>query len=278
MSNVFISADFSTIEMRALAQIKLDMFGACRMADVLRSGEDLHLTTAAVLLGISTKECVERAKAGDKEVEDARQLAKISNFGFPGGLSALTFVDYAAGYGTKVDLATARRAHAAFFETWPEMRAYFDHIERVADHGSMVQVRSGRLRGGITYCSAANGYFQGLAADGCKAALWSVSKECYVVPTSALYGTRPAIFLHDEILAETPWSASDPGRASRAAMRLSTVMREEMEKWIPDIPIVAEPVMTRRLYKGAKPVFIDGILVPSKPVESGDRVKWVADL
>ena len=52
-----------------------------------------------------------------------------------------------------------------------------------------------RLRGLCRYTVAANTYFQGLASDASKAALWAVTYECYNVPSSPLYGCRPVIFL-----------------------------------------------------------------------------------
>jgi hypothetical protein len=55
-------------------------------------------------------------------------------------------------------------------------------------------------------------------------------------------------------------------------------MQAAMEKWVTDVPIKCTPVLTRRLYKGAKAVFVDGILVPSKPVKADGKTKWVADL
>lgn len=280
---VFISADYPTLEMRTLAQVQLDLLGESRMAEVLRTGKDLHIVLAAQLLGISVEEAEARAKKGDVEVEEQRQLAKIGNFGMPGGLSAKTFVAYAAGFGFEIPLEKAEEVHAAFFGAWPEMRAYFRHIEDLADAGVMVQARSGRVRGGISYCAAANSYFQGLAADGAKEAVWNVAKECYTVPESPLFGTRPIIFLHDEIFAETPWDPAQPEKASAAAFRLAKVMEDSMSKWIPDIPISVEPVMTRRWYKGAKPVEKDKILVPCKPFHSvgadgKKKLTWVADL
>jgi DNA polymerase-1 len=276
--NVFISADASTIEMRTLAQGNIWLQGYSRMAEVLREGKDLHVALAAQLLGLTYEETKARIKAGDNEAEDARQLAKVANFGYPGGCSPATFMNYAEGFGHKVTLEKAKESHARFFDTWTEMRGYFDHVRQVSDLGTLVQLKSGRVRGGVSYCSAANSYFQGLAADACKAALWEVSKECYTAKDSPLYGTRPVIFMHDEIIAETSFDPANLRKSHDAAMRLSYVMRTAMEKWIPDIPIICEPVMTRRLYKGAKPVFRNGLLVPCKPRKEGKRTLWESDL
>jgi hypothetical protein len=91
---------------------------------------------------------------------------------------------------------------------------------------------------------------------------------------SPLYGSRPVFFLHDEIGLEVPEHC-----AEQAARRLEKVMVLAMAEVIPDIPAQAEPVLGRRWYKGQEPVFVEGRLVPSKPVERSDGgVDWVADV
>ena len=113
------------------------------------------------------------------------------------------------------------------------------------------QLRSGRLRGGTNYCAGCNTYFQGLAADGAKNAIWEVMKECYVDVDSPLYGCRPVAFIHDELLVEVP---EDIEARTAAADRLAEVMVSAMEKWIPDVKIAAEPAAMTRWLKGAEEV------------------------
>jgi hypothetical protein len=55
-------------------------------------------------------------------------------------------------------------------------------------------------------------------------------------------------------------------------------MVEEMRVLCPDVPIGATAAMSRRWWKGTKPVRIDGLLVPSRPEKRGDKTVWVADL
>lgn len=150
-------------------------------------------------------------------------------------------------------------------------------------------------RAGYTFITG-NTFFQGLAADGARDALWRVSVECYLgdvtrsatsggaVPgdvasrteeVSPLHGCRPVIFLHDEIVLEVP---DDPDVIDGAASRLSAVMVEAMSDWCPDVPIKATPVATRRWFKGAKLARdAQGRIVPVKPVKKDGRTKWVPD-
>jgi phenylpyruvate tautomerase PptA (4-oxalocrotonate tautomerase family) len=67
------------------------------------------------------------------------------------------------------------------------------------------------------------------------------------------------------------------GRASKAADRLSEVMIEVMEQWVPDVVILADSVMMRRWHKGAEPVHENGNLIPCKPVKKDGKTIWVKD-
>lgn len=279
---VYVFCDYDSLELRSLAQVCLDLVGHSEMAEALRKGEDLHLSFAADMLGITYAEAVKRKDAGDAEITELRQFAKICNFGFPGGLSAPSFVEYAEGYGVTVEPEKAKFLRDAWFKRWSEMRPYFAIVSAAAEADAPItQVRSGRVRGGATYCAIANGWFQGLASDGFKEALYRVAKECYVERDSALFGARPVFAIHDELGLELPYAAWGAKRADKAANRLREIMIEAMQRWVPDIPITCKPVMCRRWYKGVEQVFVDGVLVPAKPVtaekDGKKKTTWVAD-
>jgi len=247
--HVFIGADYDTLEMRSLAQVAYRLFGMSKMREVLQSGRDLHLAFGASLLGIPYEEAVERKASGDPEVKEARQFAKVADFGFPGGLGARTFCDYANGYGISMTEARARTLKDQFVREWPEMQGYFRAAGEVTrgDDPTRTKVVQGygRVRGNITYTRACNTPFQGLAADGAKEALWLVQRACWT-PGDALCGSRIALFVHDEIIIETPESD-----LKRKGERLVECMVEGMQRWIPDVPITAESVVMRRWSKDA---------------------------
>jgi DNA polymerase-1 len=275
--SVLVFVDYDTLELRAFAQVCLDVLGYSDMAEALRRGEDLHLSLAAELMDIPVAEAISRYAAGDKVVKEARQWSKIANFGFPGGLGEESFIAYAEGFGLKLTPTQAHEIREAWFNRWREARPYFDFISKLTEQSDqLTQLRSGRVRGGASFCAAANGFFQGLAADGAKEALWRVAYECYVDEASPLFGCRPNLFLHDEIGMEV--SYDDQVCASAAADRLAQVMIEAMQKWIPDVPVTAKPVMCRRWFKGAEAVRVNGLLVPSRPVTKAEKTVWVPDL
>lgn len=258
---VFSSTDYDSIELRTLAQAQLRILGTSTLARRYQADPnyDPHTAFAARLAGgITYAEAMARKEAGDKEIKRFRQLAKAPNFGYPGGMGAKKLVLYAwKSYGMRITLAEAERFREVWFAEQPEMRGYFAHVTKIVesggDHGgTFKQIGSGRLRGACGFCDGCNGYFQGLAADGGKAALFAVSRECYADPFSPLFGSRPVAFIHDEIIAEVPEHC-----AADASDRIVELMIREMARYVPDVPIRATPTLMRRWYKAAEPVYDD---------------------
>lgn len=271
---VYVSCDYDTVELRGLAQVCLVMLKESAMATALHQDEDLHSSFAASILGMQYSLFTEKLKAGEKTAEETRQFAKIANFGFPGGLAPKTFVLYAKNYGVSVSENDAEELRRQWFQRWPEMPKYFSVIKSMTSYpnSQIVQLYSQRKRGGVTFTQAANSFFQGLVADGAKAAMWQVSKECYWEEKSVLFGARPVVFLHDELILEIRENT-----AAEGALRLKDIMIAQMKRYMPDVPVKASPVLMRRWWKGAKPVYQDGCLVPSKPLKTESGMKWVSD-
>ena len=264
--HVFIACDYHCAELRSLAQVLLDKYGASAMARALLDGQDLHVKTAASILGISYTDALERHHQKDKEVAKMRQLAKALNFGLPGGLGAARFTEFAAAppYYQTLTLDEAKALKETWLSVYPEMRTYFADIGRNTMRGgdsfTLRQHRSGRLRGGAGYCDGANSYFQGLTADGMKIALWRVTRECYdQEPGSPLSGVRVVAMIHDELILEAPAEY-----AAEAAKRVEQLMSEGMSVVTPDIPAPAEAALMRRWSKAASDPVHDatGRLIP----------------
>ena len=271
---VYINTDYSTIELCALAQVCLDLFGHSKMAEALRAGKDLHYDMAADLLDIPYEEALawSRGEHGPEKkalIKEYRQMSKALNFGFPGGLGPDTAIEYAwTTYGVRFDPdpSIAREKvvgyKKAWLRKWPEMAEFFAYVSAQTARGggifTLVQPRSGRLRGGAGYCDGCNSFFQGLAADGATAALFLIQMESYTgysmywtkeehgAEMSPLYGSRQTMFVHDEFIGEAREEV-----AAEAAERLSVVAKLGMELYIDGVPIKADPVLMRRWEKEA---------------------------
>lgn len=261
---VFVGCDYDTLELRCLAQILLWRFGKSEMADAIKSGRDLHLMVAAQLTGVDYETAVRRLKEKDPIVKSNRQRAKMANFGFAGGMGAATFVKHAATQGLTITLEYAFELRAKWLQTWPEMHGFFiAAAEHTGDLGDKTLTHwvSGRQVADLGFSDYCNYQFQGLAADGAKAALYETVKLCNLDDGNPLFGSHPCNFVHDSIELESPIA-----NASRAAFKLKEVMESKMQLWVPDIPITATVALSRRGYKDAAPVYNDrGELIPWEP-------------
>lgn len=252
--NIFCTVDYSSIELRAFAQVQLDWYGKSKLAEAFQRGVDPHLQFGASLIGMDLDLAKTALKDEEhlqhREVKEARQFAKIANFGFPGGLAAQTFVEYCNNYGKQIDIVRSRELRKAWLDEWEETREYFEDVSRMTQLDcTIVQVRSGRIRGDVTYTSACNSFFQGLTADGIKYAMWELCKRCYRMD-APFQNVHPWVLIHDEIIAEGP---EDTAHIWAPAM--SELMVRTMQEYIPDVPVEAEPALMRRWHKDAAPVY-----------------------
>jgi hypothetical protein len=159
----------------------------------------------------------------------------------------------------------AGRIRPAWFQVWEEARPYFDWIGAIPgvadEQGVIVSPGTGYIRGGLGFSAAANHCFQHLGAYGMKHALWAVSRECYTVKSSPLYGCRIVNFAHDEIITEMPEEI-----AHEAALRQTEVMLKALAEFTPHVKPTATPALMRRWYKAAEAVYDSkGRLTPWEP-------------
>jgi DNA polymerase-1 len=262
---VFGQADYPQLELRTLAQCCYDLLGHSRLGDMINRGEDPHLAFAAELLHITYDEAKKNKKRHD--VDAARQVGKVFNFGSPGGLGAEKLVLFARKtYGVTITVDEAKAYKRAWLETFPEMVEFFAHVSRLTDNprkeATVKQLRSNRIRGGCTYTAACNTYFQGLGADATTDAGFELARACYADPTSILFGSRTVAYVHDEFLLEL----DDDARAHDKAHEMARIMKDTANRWIPACPFTeVEPLLMRVWSKEAEPLHVDGRLVPWEP-------------
>ena len=266
---VFLQEDVGGLELATLAETCMEVLGYSALATALNAGIDVHTALAAKILGWSYEDARVVQKAGPPHPEysrfdDARQSAKVANFGFPGGLGPVSFVEFAkANYGVIVTVDRARELKAQWLEQWPEMQAYFAwidaHMTNPDGTGQIKQLYSNRIRGMCSYTQACNSFFQGLGADIMKHVGFRLVKACYLDRSSPIYGGRPVVFAHDENIVEYP---EGPGMHD-AAMELTRITEEEAKPWLKHVTIKAPPVIMRVWSKNAKATYgTDGRLVP----------------
>lgn len=167
---VFLSADYSQIELRLLADFSHDEI----MLDAFRHGRDIHAITASKIYH----------KNLDEVTANDRRHAKTANFGIIYGISAF-------GLSTRLGIprAEAKEIIDNYFLTFPTIRKYMaDSVEHARDNG-YVETRMGRRRmladinsrnpvvRGYAERNAINAPLQGTAADIIKVAMIRIHAE-----------------------------------------------------------------------------------------------------
>lgn len=187
--NVFLSADYSQIELRLAA----DFAGDETMLVAFREGKDVHAITAAKIYHKTSPEDV---------TADERRNAKTANFGILYGISPF-------GLSTRLGIprAEAKELIDNYFRTFPTIHKYMsDSVEFARDHG-YVETRMGRKRRlpdinsknpvvrGYAERNAINAPMQGLAADIIKTAMVTIFDEM----VRRKMRSRMIMQVHDEL-------------------------------------------------------------------------------
>ncbi len=242
----YVAADYSMAELVGLAQVTSMLVPPSRMAEELRAGRELHIVTAASILGIEYEEAMERYLAGDSDVAAARQLAKGLNFGIPGGLGPARLVELLANYGITITLERSRDLRSLWLhKLYPEVKRYHNMVGAVGGEMVISHPSTSFRRAGMNFCSAANFYFQHICAYGAKEAVYAVQRACFF--PGPLYGCRLVAFIHDELIVEVPH-----GCEHEAAQELQRIMVREFSKVTPEVPIAVEAHAMFRWSKKAK--------------------------
>jgi len=191
---VFLSSDYSQMELRVLAHLCQDP----ELIAAFRDGEDVHRRTAARIFGV----------ASDLVSDEMRRRAKAVNFGILYGMSEARL---ARDQG--IPRAEARRFIHAYFDRFRRVRSYIDEVRERAKQECAVRTLFGRvrrfpqLRGRPGRAiveqalrAAVNTTVQGTAADLTKMAMIRVEQ----VLARAHPRARMLLQVHDELLFEIP--------------------------------------------------------------------------
>ena len=253
---VFIWGDFDGLEMNGCGQSCKNIVGYSRILEASNKGDtpiDLHSITGAEMMNyvlrpkkkVTYEMFLEQRGKGNKLAGKFRKLAKILNLGIPGllapakMLAEMNSVGFECNYGRVVGLINW------WFRQYPEVQATIDFIKKhrrikgAAEPFCYWYEVNGRVRWGCTLTEACNGLMmQSPAADGMKHACWLVEKACTDKRVgSYLYGCKPLISFHDEIIIDCPLYKD----SKLVAEELSKVMIEGMmQKAMPDARLSVE--------------------------------------
>ncbi len=201
--HVFLSADYSQIELRVLA----DYCGAGALVEAFQAGEDIHRRTAAEVFGVASLFVT----------PDQRRAAKAVNFGIIYGMSAFRLSNELG-----IPRKRAQRIIDDYFLHYPQVKAYVERAIAQARERGVATTRYGRRRmvadlsARISHVReaaeriAVNTPIQGTAADIMKIAMVRVWRRIRAEHP----GARMLLQVHDELLLEVPEDQIEAVRAT----------------------------------------------------------------
>lgn len=219
--HVFVSIDFSSMEMYCLAQTVKDKFGVTELLDVLNAGKDPHIMVCENITGMSYEELLEAKEAGDEQVGKYRKLGKILNFGLGGGMGAETTVGNMSDseieilrelYPNEYPVPVMKSLSKIWKNQW-NLVSFFENAARLCEGGrkpTYTCPTTGRLKALNSYCQYCNMHFQPIAADAMKEALRRVTESCYTEKKLLnIHGVKISAEIHDEFLMSGPEDSLD---------------------------------------------------------------------
>jgi DNA polymerase-1 len=193
-----LSADYSQIDLRALAHISQDT----ELTTTFLRDEDVHTATAALVFNVPP----------EKVTSDMRRVAKTVNFGVIYGMS-----DYGLEQATNFSREEAAQFIASYFEKYPKVKEYIEATKSQAREQGYVQTVMGRRRYIPEINSpnrqvreaaermAINMPVQGTSADIIKIAMVNLHREM----EKQSLKTKMTLQVHDELLFEVPPQETD---------------------------------------------------------------------
>lgn len=189
---LFLSADYSQIELRILAHLSKDK----NMIDAFLKGDDIHSRTAAEVFNTPIKEVT----------KEQRRRAKAVNFGIVYGIS-----DFGLAKDLGITRHEAKEYIEKYFEKFSGIKAYIENTVKNAKEKGYVKTMFGRRRAlpelfsrnfnirSFAERMAMNTPIQGSAADIIKLAMI----RTYNALKTANLKSRILLQVHDELVIET---------------------------------------------------------------------------
>ena len=218
---LFLSADYSQIELRLMAHFSQDE----HMLAAFRSGQDIHAATAARIYGQPIEQIT----------KDQRRKAKTANFGIIYGISAF-------GLAQQLDCSRteAKQLIDDYFAAFPRVISYIESQKELARQRGYAETLFGRKRylpdinsqnatiRSFAERNAVNAPIQGTAADIIKMAMVSIHRRLKEEGLKA----QMIMQVHDELNFNVPANEVD---------RVREIVVSEMQNAVHlTVPLIAE--------------------------------------
>ena len=214
---VFVSADYSQIDLRVLAHISEDE----ALCEAFRSGEDVHTKTACEIFEVKP----------DKVDKEMRRRAKAVNFGIVYGQTA-----HGLSQGLGIPYGAAREYIEKYFARYSGVKKWIERNLDQARADGFVRTILGRVRylpdlaakntavRQFNERAAANTPIQGSSADIIKQAMVNIHRK--MLERAKPWRSKTLLQVHDELLFECPKAeAEEFGRWARKEMETAVKLK-----------------------------------------------------
>jgi len=218
---LFLSADYSQIELRLMAHFSQDE----HMLAAFRSGQDIHAATAARIYGLPI----------DQVTKDQRRKAKTANFGIIYGISAFGLAQQ-----LECSRSEAKQLIDDYFAAFPRVISYIESQKELARQKGYAETLFGRKRylpdihshnatvRSFAERNAVNAPIQGTAADIIKMAMVSIHRRLKEEKLQA----QMTMQVHDELNFNVPAAEVE---------RVREIVVSEMQNAVHlSVPLIAE--------------------------------------
>ena len=220
-NSMFMSADYSQIELRLLAHLSADE----HLVAAFNSGADFHASTASRVFGVPVEEVTPQM----------RSRAKAVNFGIVYGQQA-----FGLAQSLGIPMGEARDMIDRYFEAYPGVRSYLDEAVEAAKDRGYAETMLGRKRHipelraknavqrGFGERTAMNHPMQGSAADVIKMAMNEVARRMLAEG----FKSKLLLQVHDELDFSVPVDEIEA---------LSAMVKDVMEHVVElRVPLIAD--------------------------------------
>ncbi len=228
--HVFVSADYSQIELRVLAHLSQDDL----LLEAYRENKDIHQLTASQVFHVPF----------DEVTKAMRRNAKAVNFGIVYGIS-----DFGLSRDLNIPISEAKTYIQAYFDKYPKVKAFLDlTVAKAYEDGYVVTMynrkrlipelsNSNYMRRSFGERIAMNTPIQGSAADIIKIAMIKVYNRL----KKEQLKSKMLLQIHDELIIEAPIQEQE---------RVKNLLIEEMENAvILSVPMVADASIAKNWYE-----------------------------
>ncbi|HDQ16544.1 MAG TPA: hypothetical protein ENN31_00240 [Candidatus Vogelbacteria bacterium] len=218
--HLFLSADYSQIEMRVLAVLSGDK----SLIKFFKEGKDIHSAVASLVF----------KKTEEKITREERRRAKVINFGIIYGMGINALKE-----NLNVSRQEAQKFYDDYFNAFPSVKNYFEKVVKKAEDDGYTETLFGRrryfpsLKSPLPFIKASgrrmamNAPLQGTAADLLKLAIIAINQE--LEGKSLIDKIHLILQIHDELIYEVE---------EKHISQAEKIIKDKMENvWSADVPL-----------------------------------------